>query len=75
MAIVIPGNLPSFDIASITTPEEGLEYITANLARLKEIALRTNFAREDHKQNFYKNLAFMKQYYERVDYLLAQRGE
>ena len=69
-----PGNLPSFDIGSITTPAQGLEIIRQNLAHLKGIALRTDFSIPAQKESFAKNLAFMKQYYERVDYLLAMEG-
>lgn len=70
-----PEMLPNFDIGGISTPEEGLERIRQNLMLLKQIALQTDFSRADHRQNFDRNLAFMKQYYERVDYLLAARGE
>ncbi len=70
-----PGSLPNYDIGGIQTPEAGLELIRNNLILLKGIALRSDFSRADHKANFERNLAFMKQYYERVDYLLAMRGE
>jgi hypothetical protein len=70
-----PGVLPNYDIGSILTPEDGLEAIRQNLVLLKGIAQRTDFGRADHKANFDKNLSFIKQYYERVDYLLALRGE
>lgn len=72
---VAPGVLPNYDIGSILTPEDGLEAICQNLVLLKGIALQTDFSRADHKANFDRNLSFIKQYYERVDYLLAQRGE
>jgi hypothetical protein len=75
MAGEAPGVLPNYDIGSIMTPEQGLEVIRQNLILLKDIARRTNFGRPDHKANFDNNLAFIKQYYERVDFLLAQRGE
>jgi hypothetical protein len=67
-------NLPSYDIGSISSPEQGLEMIRNNLIALKQIALETDFAQKESKENFYRNLSFIKQYYERVDYLLAMEG-
>ena len=68
-------NLPNYDIGSIQTPEEGLELIRQNLIKMKEIALLTNFSIPEDRDAFFRNIAFIKQYYERVDYLLAVRGE
>ena len=68
-------NLPNYDIGSIVTPEQGLELIRQNLIMMKDIAENTNFAIPAECDAFFKNIAFIKQYYERVDYLLAMRGE
>lgn len=63
-------NLPNYDIAGIDTPERGLELIRQNLALLRQIALVTNFAERAERDNFCNNIAYLKQYYERVDQLL-----
>lgn len=67
--------LPNYDIASIATPEEGLLHIQKNLVLLKEIATNTDFSVDSQRLNFNNNITFIKQYYERVDILLAMRGD
>jgi hypothetical protein len=68
-------NLPNYDIGGIMTPEQGLEMIRHNLQLLKTIALTTDFSIKEAREDFYRNLGFIKQYYERVDYLLAVGGQ
>ena len=63
-------SLPNYDIASIDTPERGLELIQQNLVQLRQIALTTDFTVRAERDNFCANIAFLKQYYERVDQLL-----
>ncbi len=68
-------NLPNYDIGGIATPEQGLELIRQNLIIMKDIARETNFSIPEQRDAFFRNIGFIKQYYERVDYLLAMRGE
>jgi len=67
--------LKNYDIAGVTTPEEGLELIRINLIDLQSIAFATDFTDAAGRANFCNNIAFIKRFYERVDMLLAQRGE
>jgi hypothetical protein len=64
-------SLPNFDIMGITTPQEGLALIRANLIELRIIAGEADFTKREEVRAFDANLAFLKQYYERVDFLLA----
>ena len=72
---IAPLNLPSYDIGGITTVEQGLELIRQTLLNLRAIALATDFSNREHVRSFCKNIAFARQYYERVDWLLASNGE
>jgi hypothetical protein len=66
--------LPNYDIASIATPEQGLVMINKNLSMLRDIVRKTNFKDAGQRADLCNNIAFLKQYYERVDTLLAQKG-
>ena len=66
--------LPNYDIASIATPEQGLVMISRNLSMLQDIVRKTNFKDAGQRADLCNNIAFLKQYYERVDALLAQKG-
>ena len=63
-------SLPNFDITGITTVENGLELIRQNLDALRAIATATDFADRLQVEAFCNNIAFLRQYYERVDRLL-----
>ena len=67
-------NLPNYDIASISTPEQGLMMINKSLSMLRDIVRKTDFRDAGQRADLCNNIAFLKQYYECVDVLLAQRG-
>ena len=63
-------SLPNYDIAGIASVENGLELIRQNLVALRAIAATTDFTDRAQVDAFCGNIAFLKQYYERVDRLL-----
>ena len=66
-----PVGLPNYDIAGITTVDAGLELIRQNLIALRGIASMTDFSNRAQVGSFCNNIAFLRQYYERVDRLLT----
>jgi hypothetical protein len=66
-----PVGLPNYDIASITTVDGGLELIRQNLIALRGMATMTDFGSKAQVRSFCDNIAFLRQYYERVDRLLT----
>lgn len=67
----IIGNI---DIAAIATPEEGLAKIKECLRKLRIHAGLTDFRNKEAREVYLSNVAFMKNLYERVDYLLLKKG-
>ena len=67
-------NLPNYDIAGIVTPTEGINLIHINLSHLRQIAALTDFSDRAQRESFCNNIAFIKQYYERVEVLLRDGG-
>ena len=67
--------LPSYDIAGIQTPEEGLNLISGLLVKLREIASAIDYRDAAERLHLQNSIGYVKQFYERVDMLLAQRGE
>lgn len=67
--------LPSYDITGIKTSSEALALIDQNLADLRVIAANTDFSVKAQVENFSRNIAFLKQYYEKAESLLIQEGK
>lgn len=68
-------NLPAYDIAGIQTPEEGLNLISGLLVKLREIASMVDYRNAAERLHLHNSIGYVKQFYERIDMLLAQRGE
>jgi len=66
--------LPSYDITGIKTSSEALALIDQNLVDLRVIAAKTDFTVKAEVDNFSRNIAFLKQYYEKAELLLIQEG-
>jgi hypothetical protein len=65
--------LPNFDIMSIESPEHGLQLVHDNLNVMRSIANDTDFNDKEKRDNFCKNIGFLKQYYERIEVLIRER--
>lgn len=60
---------------SLTTFEDVLDYITLNLSVLKENATEVNFMDSDVKRQYANDVMFMKQFFERAEFLARGKDE
>ena len=67
-------NLPNIWIDSLVTYDEVLDHLELNLSILKENAQEVNFSDKKAKKQYSDNVMFMKQFFERAEFL-ARTGQ
>ena len=68
-------NLPYVWVNGLRTFDLALDQVEICLATLKEHAIASNFENAEHKENFKRNLAYMKTLFERADLIARGRAK
>lgn len=68
-------NLPNIWIDSLTKYDDVLDHIELNLSILKENAREVDFSDSAAKKQYSDNVIFMKQFFERAEFLARNINE
>lgn len=64
--------LRSFDVSHLHCVADVLEVLGTELQDLQSIAAETDFSKPDQADQFVRNVAFLKSYYERAEVLIRE---
>ncbi|CAK0780888.1 hypothetical protein CCP4SC76_7630002 [Gammaproteobacteria bacterium] len=67
--------IKSVDVRQFATVADVLQAISDQLVELSQIAAETDFENPDHADQFYRNVIFLKTYYERCESLIRHEIE